>query len=155
MRSTVGFVGQFLGTSLLGAMSIATLPSSPCDNLCKLPVAAVQLTSSVREQNNTTEDLFRRLNVRHRWQEDRLIRLSGVRIYKLENGKGKIVAEEAAGVEYRAPATETFSVSEQGGRTTYTRPRHEHCVPSCRLSPERATCRAPGCRLPSVWCKRT
>ncbi len=115
MRSAVGFVRQFLGMSLLGGMSVATLPAYPRENLCKLPVAAMQLNSSVREQNNTTEDLFRRLNVRHRWQEDRLIRLSGVRIYKLENGKGKIVAEEAAGVEYRAPATETFTITSGKG----------------------------------------
>jgi hypothetical protein len=96
-------------------MSVAPLPSYRRESLGKLPEAAVQLTSSVREQNNTTEDLFRRLNVRHRWQEARLIRLSGVRIYKLENGKDKIVAEEAAGVEYRAPATETFTITSGKG----------------------------------------
>ena len=61
MGSVVGFVGQFLGMSLLGTMSIATLPSYPCESLCKLPVAAVQPNSSIREQNNT-EDLFRKLN---------------------------------------------------------------------------------------------
>jgi hypothetical protein len=110
MRSAVGFVGQFLGMSLLGTMSIATLPSYPCENLCKLHVAAVQLNSSVREQNNT-EDLFRKLNVRHRWQEARLIRLSEVRTYKLENDKDKIVAEEAVVVEYRAPTTEKFTTT--------------------------------------------
>ncbi len=115
MRSAVGFVGLFLGMSLLGATSVATLPSYPCENLCKLPVAAVQINSSVRDQDKTTEDLFRRLNARHRWQEDRLIRLSGVRIYKLENDKDKIVAEEAAGVEYRAPATETFTITSGKG----------------------------------------
>ena len=114
MRSVVGFIGQFLGMSLLGAMSIATAPSYPCENPCKLPVAAVQPDSSVREQDNT-EDLFRRLNARHRWQEARLIRLSGVRTYKLENGRDKIVAEEAAGVEYRAPATETFTTTSGKG----------------------------------------
>jgi hypothetical protein len=74
----------------------------------------VRLNSSVREQNNT-EDLFRRLNTRRGWQKARLIRLSGVRIYKLENGKDKIVAEEAAGVEYRAPATETFTITSGKG----------------------------------------
>ena len=110
MRSAVGFVGQFLGMSLLGTMSIATPPSYPCENLCKLHVAAVQLNSSVREQNNT-EDLFRKLNVRHRWQEARLIRLSEVRTYKLENDKDKIVAEEAVVVEYRAPTTEKFTTT--------------------------------------------
>jgi hypothetical protein len=78
-------------------------------------VDAVQLNSSVREQNNTNEDLFRRLNARHRWQEARLIRLSGVRTYKLENGKDKIVAEEAVVVEYRAPATETFTITSGKG----------------------------------------
>jgi hypothetical protein len=86
MRSVVGFIGQFLGMSLLGTMSIAPPPSYPCESLCKLPEATVHFNSSVREQENT-EDLFRRLNARHRWQETRLIRLSGVRIYKLENGK--------------------------------------------------------------------
>ena len=113
----VGFVGQFLGMSLLGTMSIAPLPSYPCENLCKLPLAAVQHNSSIREQNNTnnTEDLFRKLNVRHRWQEARLIRLSGVRTYKLENGKDKIVAEEAVVVEYRAPATEKFTTTSGKG----------------------------------------
>ena len=35
MRSAVGFVRQFLGMSLLGAMSVATLPSYPCANLCE------------------------------------------------------------------------------------------------------------------------
>jgi hypothetical protein len=55
------------------------------------------------------------LKARHRWQEARLIRLSGVRIYKLEDGKDKIVAEEAAGVEYRAPATETFTITSGKG----------------------------------------
>jgi len=115
MRSAVGFVGQFLGMSLLGAMSVATLPSYPRENLCKLPVAAVLPNSSVREQNNTTEDLFRRLNARHRWQETRLIRLSGVRTYKLENSEDKIVAEEAVVVEYRAPATETFTTTSGKG----------------------------------------
>jgi len=55
---------------------------------CKLPVAAVQLNSSVREQNNT-EDLFLRLNARHRWHGARLIRRFGVRTYKLENDKDK------------------------------------------------------------------
>jgi hypothetical protein len=115
MRSAVGFVGQFLGMSLLGAMSVATLPSYPRENLCKLPVAAVLPNSPVREQNNTTEDLFRRLNARHRWQETRLIRLSGVRTYKLENSEDKIVAEEAVVVEYRAPATETFTTTSGKG----------------------------------------
>ena len=115
MISAVGSVRQFLGMSFLGAMSIATLPSYPCANLCKLPLAAVQLNSSVRKQNNTTEDLFSRLKARHRWQEARLIRLSGVRIYKLEDGKDKIVAEEAAGVEYTAPATETFTITSGKG----------------------------------------
>ena len=114
MRSAVGYVRQFLGMSLLGAMSVATFPSYPRENLCKLPVAAVQLNSSLQEQTNT-EDLFSRLNARHRWQEARLIRLSGVRIYKLENGKDKLVAEEAAGVEYRAPATETFTITSGKG----------------------------------------
>jgi len=115
MISAVGSVRQFLGMSFLGAMSIATLQSYPCANLCKLPLAAVQLNSSVRKQNNTTEDLFSRLKARHRWQEARLIRLSGVRIYKLEDGKDKIVAEEAAGVEYTAPATETFTITSGKG----------------------------------------
>jgi hypothetical protein len=101
--------------SLLGAMSVAILPSSPPENLCKLPVAAVQINSSVREQNSTTEDLFRRLNARHRWQEARLIRLSGVRTDKLENDKDKVVAEEAVVVEYRAPATETFTTTSEKG----------------------------------------
>ena len=110
MGSVIGFIGRFLGMSLLGTMSIAPLPSCPCENLCKLHVAAVQLNSSVREQNNT-EDLFRKLNVRHRWQESRLIRLSGVRTYKLENDKDKIVAEEAVVVEYRAPTTERFTTT--------------------------------------------
>ncbi|MGA9687254.1 MAG: hypothetical protein WBQ81_10910 [Candidatus Sulfotelmatobacter sp.] len=110
MGSVIGFIGRFLGMSLLGTMSIAPLPSCPCENLCKLHVAAVQLNSSVREQNNT-EDLFRKLNVRHRWQEARLIRLSGVRTYKLENDKDKIVAEEAVVVEYRAPTTERFTTT--------------------------------------------
>ena len=110
MGSVIGFIGQFLGMSLLGTMSIAPLPSCPCENLCKLHVAAVQLNSSVREQNDT-EDLFRKLNVRHRWQEARLIRLSGVRTYKLENDKDKIVAEEAVVVEYRAPTTEKFTTT--------------------------------------------
>lgn len=114
MRSAVGFVGQFLGMSLLGAMSVATLPSYPCANLCELPTAAVQLDSSVQEQNST-EDLFRRLNARHRWQEARLIRLSGVRTYKLENGRDKIVADETILVEYRAPATETFTITSEKG----------------------------------------
>ena len=114
MRSVVGFIGQFLGMSLLGTMSIAPPPSYPCESLCKLPEATVHFNSSVREQENT-EDLFRRLNARHRWQETRLIRLSGVRIYKLENGKDKIVAEEAAGVEYTAPATETFTITSGKG----------------------------------------
>lgn len=100
--------------SLLGMMSIATLPSYPCENLGKLPVAALQLSSSIREQDNT-EDLFRRLNARHRWQEARLIRLSGVRTYKLENGKDEIVAEEAVVVEYKAPATETFTTTSGKG----------------------------------------
>jgi hypothetical protein len=98
----------------LGAMSIAPLTSYPCDNLCKLPVAAVQLSSSVREQDNT-EDLFRKLSARHSWQEARLNRLSGVRTYKLENGKDKIVAEEAVIAEYRAPATETFTITSGKG----------------------------------------
>ncbi len=114
MRSVVGFVGQFLGVSLLGTMSIATLPSYPCENLGRVPVAALRLNSPVREQNNT-EDLFRRLNGRHRWQEARLIRLSGVRTYKLENGKDEIVAEEEVVVEYRAPATETFTTTSGKG----------------------------------------
>ena len=48
MRSAVGFVGQFLGMALLGTMSIAPLPSYPYENSCKLPVAAVQLSSSDR-----------------------------------------------------------------------------------------------------------
>jgi hypothetical protein len=39
MRSVVGFIGQFLGMSLLGAMSIATPPSYPCENLLKLLAA--------------------------------------------------------------------------------------------------------------------
>jgi len=89
MGSVIGFIGQFLGMSLLGAMSIGPLPSCPCENLSKLHVAAVRPNSSVREQNNT-EDLFRKLNVRHRWQEARLIRLSGVRTYKLENLRGHL-----------------------------------------------------------------
>ena len=110
MRSVVGFIGQFLGMSLLGTMSIAPPPSYPCESLCKLPEAAVHFNSSVREQKNT-EDLFRKLNVRHRWQEARLIRLSGVRTYKLENDKDKIVAEEAVVVEYRAPTTEKFTTT--------------------------------------------
>ena len=110
MGSVIGFIGQFVGMSLLGTMSIAPLPSCPCESLCKLHVAAVQPNSSVREQNNT-EDLFRKLNVRHRWQEARLIRLSGVRTYKLENDKDKIVAEEAVVVEYRAPTTENFTTT--------------------------------------------
>jgi len=114
MRSVVGFVGQLLGLSLLGTMSIAPPPSYPCENPCKLPVAAVQLDSSIQEQNNT-EDLFRRLTARHRWQEAHLIRLSGIRTYKLENGKNKIVAEEAVVVEYTAPATETFATTSGKG----------------------------------------
>jgi len=115
MRSAVGSVRQFLGMSLLGAMSVATLPSYPRENLCKLPVAAVRRNSCLREQKNTTEDLFSRLNARHRWQEARLIRLSGVRTYKLENDQDKIVAEEAVVVEYRAPATETFATTSEKG----------------------------------------
>jgi hypothetical protein len=114
MRSVVGYVRQFLGMSLLGAMSVATLPSYPRENRCKLPVAAVQLNSSLREQTNT-EALFSRLNARHRWQDARLIRLSGVRTYKLENDKDKIVAEEAVVVEYTAPATETFTTTSGKG----------------------------------------
>lgn len=110
MGSVIGFIGQFLGMTLLGAMSIGPLPSCPWENLSKLHVAAVRPNSSVREQNNT-EDLFRKLNVRHRWQEARLIRLSGVRTYKLENDKDKIVAEEAVVVEYRAPTTEKFTTT--------------------------------------------
>jgi hypothetical protein len=74
----------------------------------------VQLDSSVQE-HNSTEDLFRRLNARHRWQEARLIRLSGVRTYKLENGRDKIVADETILVEYRAPATETFTITSEKG----------------------------------------
>ncbi|MGA9809438.1 MAG: hypothetical protein WBQ56_17280 [Candidatus Sulfotelmatobacter sp.] len=77
-------------------------------------MAAVQLNSSIREQNNT-EDLFRRLTTRHRWQEDHLIRLSGVRTYKLESGNDKIVAEEAVVVEYRAPTTEKFTTTSGKG----------------------------------------
>ena len=114
MISAVGSVRQFLGMSLLGAMSVATLPSYPRENRCKLPVAAVQLNSSLREQTNT-EALFSRLNARHRWQDARLIRLSGVRTYKLENDKDKIVAEEAVVVEYTAPATETFTTTSGKG----------------------------------------
>ena len=115
MRSAVAFVGQFLSMSLLATMSIAPLPSYLRENLCKLPVAAVRRNSCLREQKNTTEDLFSRLNARHRWQEARLNRLSGVRTYKLDNGKGKIIAEEAVVVEYRAPATETFTTTSGKG----------------------------------------
>lgn len=114
MTFVLGFVGQFFGMSLLGAMSIATLLSYPCENPCKLPVAAVQLNSSVREQNNT-EDLFLRLNARHRWHGARLIRRFGVRAYKLENDKDKIVAEEAVVVEYKAPTIETFTTTSEKG----------------------------------------
>ena len=114
MRSVVGFVGQFLGMSLLGTMSIASPLPHSCENLCKLPLAVAHIDSSIRVQSNT-EDLFLRVNARHRWQESRLIRLSGVRTYKLENSKDKIVAEEVAGVEYRAPATETFTITSGKG----------------------------------------
>jgi len=84
MRSVGAFITQCLGISLLGTMSIATLPSY-LPHAREIPgkvTAAMPLSSSAPEQNNTTE-LFSRMTARHHWQETHLNQLSAVRTYKM------------------------------------------------------------------------
>jgi len=110
MRSVGAFITQCLGISLLGTMSLATLPSYP-PHAREIPgkvTAAMPLSSSAPEQNNTTE-LFSRMTARHHWQETHLDQLSVVRTYKMQNDKDKVVAEEVVDMKYRAPGTETFT----------------------------------------------
>jgi hypothetical protein len=108
MKSVVGFARHLLAVSLLGAVSIGTVSSFPRDATGAPTVAAAPLNSSAEEQNSAAE-LFSSLILRHLWQEAHLVRLSGVRTYKVENNKNKLVAEEVVAMEYKAPAAETFT----------------------------------------------
>jgi hypothetical protein len=108
MKSVVGFARHLLAISLLGTVSAGSLSSYPRDTTGELTVAAAPLNSSAEEQNSAAE-LFSSLIVRHLWQKAHLERLAGTRTYKVENDKDKLVAEEVVAVEYRAPATETFT----------------------------------------------
>jgi hypothetical protein len=112
-RSVVAFVRQCLGVSVLGAISIGT-PIYTGKGIGNLAVVAIAARSSDREQYSTAE-LFSRLTARHHWQEARLVRLSVVRTYRMKNGKGKILAEEAVVMEYTAPRTETFRITSEKG----------------------------------------
>lgn len=101
MRSAAPVVKRFLaGVSLLGTMSIATVPSHPREIIVKLAVAAVPVDSPAREHYSTA-DFFSRLIERHHWQAARLDRLSVVRTYKVENDKDKTLALEVVVMEYR------------------------------------------------------
>ena len=115
MVPTAAVAKRFLsGVSLLGMTLIGSLPSHQCETSWKLEVTAVPVSFSVREQYLTTE-LFSRLIERHHWQEAHLDRVRVVRTYKVENEKGKTLAEEVAVMEYTAPGTEIFTaISEKG-----------------------------------------
>jgi hypothetical protein len=60
-------------------------------------------------------EIFSRLRSRHEWQVSRIDQLSDLRIYRLTNGEGNIVAEETVAVRYKAPQWETFTVSSGSG----------------------------------------
>ncbi|MGB2654404.1 MAG: hypothetical protein WA857_17790 [Candidatus Acidiferrum sp.] len=108
MRSVAEFVRQGLGVFVLGTLSMAIFSSHPRRTIAKQMAAAVPLGSSAGKHGNTAE-LFSRLTVRHLWQKAHLDRLSAVRTYRVENDKDKLVAEEVVVMEYKAPATETFT----------------------------------------------
>ncbi len=114
MRSAAGFKRLCLGVSLLGILSIGSPFSYSRSMVAGQTVASAPLNSAPGKQISTA-DLFARMTVRHHWQETHLDRLSATRTYKLENDKGKTVAEQVVVMEYTAPGTETFTSSSEKG----------------------------------------
>src|SRR5665213_983863 len=113
MRSTTAVVKRFLaGVSLLGTMSLGTLPSHPCETIEKSTVTARQLTASSRAG---TAELFSRLIERHHWQEAHLVQFSVVRTYSVQNDKEMKLAEDVVAMKYSAPGTEMFTIRSEKG----------------------------------------
>lgn len=68
-----------------------------------------------QQQPLSTAELVAKLIERHHWQEARIDRLSSVRTYKVENTKGKTLAQEVVIMKYTAPGTETFAITSGRG----------------------------------------
>ena len=117
MRSAVMFVRQRLvAVSLLGAMSIATVPRPEFEIVESSTKAVVTLNSSAQDQYNAAE-LFSRLKEHNGWQKAHIDRFSVVRTYTVEDNNGKTLAEEVVVMEYKTPGTKTFRTTSANGST--------------------------------------
>ena len=103
-----------VAVSLLGAMSIATVPGREFEIVENSTKTAVTLNSSAQDQYNAAE-LFSRLKEHNGWQKAHIDRFSVVRTYTVEDDKGKTHAEEVVVMEYKTPGTKTFRTTSASG----------------------------------------
>jgi len=107
--------GRWLASaSFAGTTSIARLSAPQFEIAGNSIKAAVKLDSSAQDQYSASE-LFSRLMAHRDWQQARLDRFSVVRTYKVEDDKGKALAEEVVVMEYKKPGTETFTTTSADG----------------------------------------
>ena len=125
MSSAIMFVRQYVAAVLLGTVSILAHSSLQCETAARLSETAVMHNPSAQTQYNAAE-LFSRLIEHNRWQKARLDRFSVVRTYKVEDDKGKTLAEEVVVMEYKAPGTKDFQNHLCKWLDIHTRP----CVPA-------------------------
>ena len=73
--------------------------------------AAGSIDETLHKGQYQPAEIFRRLRLRHKWQQSRIHQLSHSRTYRLIDKEGKIIAEETVSVDYEAPHRETITVS--------------------------------------------
>ena len=109
------FVSQYLAAmSLLAMMSVAVVSDRAFEIIEDPTKAPATLGASAQDQLSAAE-LFSRLIEHAHWQGNRLERFSVVRIYKVEDDKGKTYAQEVVLMEYRAPGIKTFATTSESG----------------------------------------
>jgi hypothetical protein len=114
-RSVVASALNRLASVLVvGVMSVATFPM-PLFEIGKSPIeVAGALYSSILNRYSVAE-LFAGLAEHNNWQKANLVRFSATRTYRVEDDKGKTLAEEIVFMQYKRPAAETFKTVSANG----------------------------------------